>query len=87
MRLRLTMLPRLIAKIVEQRRVSMRALTACALATLMASTVHAQLMDGLVYPSEAPSGAQRLGKACPSATRKCRQTKACLWDQVGRPRH
>lgn len=63
MRLRLTMLPRLFAKIVDPRRVSFKALTACALATLMATTVNAQLMDGLVYPSEAPVGSAALGES------------------------
>lgn len=60
MRLSLTMLPRLIAKIVGQRRISMPALTACALATLWATTANAQLVDGLVYPSEAPVGSSAL---------------------------
>lgn len=62
MRLRLTMLPRLIAKIVDQRRVSLQALTACALATLLASTANAQLLDGLVYPSESAIGSAALGE-------------------------
>ena len=63
MRLRLTMLPRLIAKIVDQRRVSLQALTACALASLMASSAHAQLQDALVYPNDPAIGSAALGES------------------------
>lgn len=63
MRQRLTMLPRLIAKIVDPRRISLQALTACAFAALWTTTANAQLMDAQLYPSDGVVGTAAIGES------------------------
>ncbi len=62
MRLRLTMLPRLVAKLVRHGRVSMQALSACAFVTLWASTANAQL-DGNAYATGGAVGTAAIGQS------------------------